>query len=250
MDIQVCRTEYKEVEALRGLYRQEANCQIIHDSILSRGMADPYLIFADGRIAGYGAVRNKHDVGRLMEFYTLPALRSMAQRMFRELLDVSQATSIEAQTNIPWMLTMLYDCATEITVENILFYDAFTTNLACPTGLFRRSTPQDAASLFPHRDEPIGDWVVEANGKVVATGGFLCHYNPPYGDIYMEVEESQRRQGFGSYLVQELKKVCYEAGKKPAARCNPANLGSRSTLQKAGLLPCGRLLSGKVALSS
>ena len=57
------------------------------------------------------------------------------------------------------------------------------------------------------------------------------------------------QQGFGSYLVQELKRVCYEAGKKPAARCNADNVASRRTLQKAGFLPCGRLLVGDVTPS-
>ena len=80
--------------------------------------------------------------------------------------------------------------------------------------------------------------------RVVATGGALYHYNPPYGDLYMEVREDCRRRGFGSYLIQELKRVCYEGGKKPAARCNDSNTASRRTLQKAGLLPCGRILFG------
>ncbi len=130
-----------------------------------------------------------------------------------------------------------------------MFHDVFTTNLTCPKGVFRRATPEDARAIFPHQQEPVGDWVVEVNGEVVATGGFLCHYNPPYADIFMEVTEPAKRQGFGSYVVQELKRVCYEAGKKPAARCNPANVGSRRTLEKAGLLPCGRLLAGKVGAS-
>ena len=66
----------------------------------------------------------------------------------------------------------------------------------------------------------------------------------------MEVAEPARRQGFGSYLVQEVKRVCYEAGKRPAARCDPANVGSRRTLEKAGLLVCGRLLVGEVGPSA
>jgi Acetyltransferase (GNAT) family len=246
MNIQVQRAEYKDVEALRGLYRQEANCQIIHDSALARGMADPYLILVNDRIGGYGAVWNKHEIGRLMEFYTLPAVRGAALPMCRELLAVSQATHIEAQTNMPLMLMMLYDCAKNITTESLLFQDAFTSNLQCPSGVFRHARPEDASSTFPHLHEPEGDWVVEVEGAVVATGGFLCHYNPPYGDIYMEVSESWRRQGIGSYLVQEVKRVCYEAGKRPAARCNPSNTASRRTLQKAGFLPCGRLLAGEV----
>ena len=122
----------------------------------------------------------------------------------------------------------------------MLFADAFTSNLACPAGEFRHSKPADGIE---------DEWLVEAGGKVVASGGFLCHYNPPYGDIYMQVSETTRRQGFGSYFVQEVKRVCYEAGKKPAARCNADNVASRKTLEKAGMLPCGRLLVGKVPKS-
>lgn len=246
MNIRAHRAEFREVEGMKELFRHEAHCQIIHDSFLSRGLADPYLILVEGRAAGYGAVSNRYDKGRLMEFYTLPHVRHRAQAMFRELLVVSQATEIEAQTNMPLILTMLYDCATDITEESILFQDAVTTDLACPSGVFRHATPEDAAAMFPHHSEPIGDWVLEANGAVVASGGFLCHYNPPYGDVYMEVSEPARRQGFGSYLVQEVKRVCYEAGKKPAARCHPTNAASRGTLQKAGFLPCGRLLTGRI----
>jgi GNAT superfamily N-acetyltransferase len=245
MNIQAHRAEYQDVEGLRGLYRQELNCQIIRDSFLSHGLADPYLILVEGRIGGYGAVSNKYDKGRLVEFYALPHTRSLALPMFRELLTASQATHVEAQTNNPLMLLMLYDCAKNITAENILFHDAFATRLASPNGVFRRAAPEDAGAIFPHQREPVGEWVVEAQGDVVATGGFACHYNPPYGDIFMEVAEPARRQGFGSFLVQELKRVCYEAGKKPAARCNPDNIGSRRTLEKAGFLPCGRLLVGE-----
>lgn len=238
MTIQVERVEYHDVETMRDLYRQEAHCQIVCDSALRRGMADPYMIVVEGRKAGYGAMWNQYSRGRIMEFYTLPHVRAHALPMFRRLLAISRATSIEAQTNMPLMLTMLYDCANDITTDYILFEDAFITNLACPEGVFRRTRLDDAIQE--------GDWSVEANGAIVAWGGFLCHYNPPYGDVFMGVAESARRQGFGSYLVQEVKRVCYEAGKQPAARCNPTNIASRKTLQKAGFLPCGRLLLGKV----
>lgn len=238
MTIQVTRVQYEEVKGLRELFRQEASCQIIHDSALQRGLADPFLVFVDALIGGYGAVWNKHYPGRLMEFYTLPHLRPAALLMFRELLAASQSTHIEAQSNIPLMLLMLYDCAEDIVTEKILFHDVFTSHLPRPDGVFRRAPKEDQA--------PKGEWLIEGNNTVLGAGGFLCHYNPPYGDIYMEVAESERRRGVGSYLVQELKRVCYEAGKKPAARCDPSNIGSRRTLEKAGLLPCGRLLAGTV----
>jgi GNAT superfamily N-acetyltransferase len=247
MNIEVLRVEYADVAAMRELYRQEANCQIVSDSLLARKLADPYLIQVNGRAAGYGGVRNKYDPGQLMEFYLLPHLRPDALPIFRELLAVSGATHIEVQTNMPLLLLMLYDCAKNITAPVIIFEDAFTTDLRCPDGVLRKAEPDDV--MFEHKAEPVGEWVIEANGVVVATAGFFTHYNPPYGDIYMEVAESARQQGYGSYLVQEVKRVCYEAGKKPAARTGTDNIASRRTLQKAGLLPCGRILVGKVDVS-
>jgi GNAT superfamily N-acetyltransferase len=84
---------------------------------------------------------------------------------------------------------------------------------------------------------------------VVAAGGdILFHYNRPYGDIYMKVAEPFRRRGVGTYLVQELKRVCYQGGSVPAARCNPTNIASRQTLQRAGFVPCGHIVKGTVSL--
>ena len=247
MDIQVQQAEFKEIEGLQGLYREEANCQIIKDSILSRGMADPYLIVVNGRVGGYGGVWNRTDsVGRVMEFYALPDVRATALPMFRELLAASGATGIEAQTNIPLMLLMFLDCARNITSDVVLFADAVTTRLPCPDGAFRQAGPEDVPHIFAHQHEPVGDWMIEVRGTAVATGGAYYHYNPPYGDIFMEVAEPHRGHGYGSYLVQEVKRVCYEMGKKPAARCDVSNVASRRTLQKAGFLPCARLMVGEV----
>ena len=105
----------------------------------------------------------------------------------------------------------------------------------------------DKERIFEHKVEPVGEWLLEVDGGIVATGGIATHYNPPYGDLFMEVDEPHRRRGYGSYLIQELKRVAYEMGKVPAARCNVANAASRATLQKAGLLPCARLLGGVLA---
>ena len=91
------------------------------------------------------------------------------------------------------------------------------------------------------------EWQLELDGETVAKGGILFHYNRPYGDVYMDTAEPYRRRGFGSYIVQELKRAAYELGAIPAARCNPANVASRKTLQKAGLVPYASILNGTIA---
>jgi GNAT superfamily N-acetyltransferase len=122
-----------------------------------------------------------------------------------------------------------------------------TTSLPAREGVvFRTLSEADRAGVFAHQVEPVGDWGLELDGEIVATGGVLFHYNPPYGDIFMEVAEPFRRRGLGGYLVQELKRVCYRSGHRPGARCLCANLGSRGALQNAGMLPCGRILTGEI----
>ncbi len=239
MQITAEKVEYNKIEAMRELYREEARCQVIHDSALRRGIADPYLICDGERPLGYGGVWSKHNPDRIMEFFVLPAARQLETAMFRALILASGATHIEAQTNMPLMLTMLYDFGVDIAVENILFEDSLRTRLSCEGSTFRYCEPAD--------EKHVNEWVLEVDGAVVAWGGVLFHYNPPYGDIYMEVDEAHRRKGYGSYIVQELKRVCYEGGHRPAARCNPDNAASRSTLQRAGFRVCGRMLAARLA---
>lgn len=247
MQFEARQRALQDLAALHDLYRAEANCQIIRDSFWSRGLLDAWAVESNGRLAGYGAVANRYDKGRLIEFYTLPEYRRYAAAMARGVIAGSGATHVEAQSNIPHMHILLHDCATEIQAETILFADAGVTHLASPPGaVFRRRSDMGNAPLFEHRHEPEGDWVIEIEGEIAATGGFLTHYNRPYADLFMEVAEPWRCRGIGSYLIQEVKRVCYAAGHRPAARCGIANQASRSTLEKAGLMACGHLLAGIV----
>ena len=249
MTIDTSLVALNEILVLRDLYRQEMNCQIVHDSLHERGFTESYLIRVNGQVAGYAAlVRDRagwKDI--IKEFYVLPVHRPAALPLFRHFAAASRARGVEAQTNDRLLTLMLFDCATDIKSETILFHDGLTTNLLVSGITFRRVTEADKARTFPHKVEPVGDYIIEADGEVAATGGILVHYPVPYGDIYMEVAEPFRRRGYGSYLVQELKRTCYEMGRIPAARCAGANAASRATLQKAGLLPCARILSGVIS---
>ena len=235
----------------RDMYRLEMACQIIHDSLHSRkGWTEPYLLIAGGVSMGYGSVavggpwKGKPTV---FEWYVVPQYRSRMFDLFSALLAASGAATIETQSNDPLLTVMLHTFAQSVTSESILFQDKLTTAHAPPGAVVRRATPDDAAQLLSHELDAEANWVVEVERKVAAAGGVLFHYNRPYGDIYMKVAEPFRRRGLGSYLVQELKKICYAQGNVPAARCNPANIASRKTLQKAGFVPCGHILSGAVS---
>jgi GNAT superfamily N-acetyltransferase len=247
MTIEVTRRTAEELFPLHELFRAEANCQLIRDSYWTRGFLEAWALLIDGKTVGHAALGNRHFAGRVIEFFVLPEYRVQAAELFAELLRASRATHVEAQTNVPLMAAMVREFATETRTESLLFAEEGPTALAAPEdAVFRRKRETGDLGVFEHRMEPEGEWVIEAAGEIVGTGGFLTHYNPPYADLYMEVEESKRRRGFGSYLIQELRRVCREAGKCPAARCDVGNVASRRTLEKGGMIVCGELVAGMV----
>lgn len=101
-------------------------------------------------------------------------------------------------------------------------------------------------SVFAHKVEPVGEFALVEGRSVIATGGILTHYNRPYADIHMEVREDRRRCGYGSFIVQELKRIAFERGNEPCARCDVGNIPSFRTLTRAGMRECGRILEGKI----
>jgi len=247
MKIEVARAPLEEILPLRDLYRQEMNCQIVHDSYHVRGFTDSYLLRVDGVTVGYGSVAGLGNEPRdqVKEFYVVPNHHRSADALFREFAVVSGARRIEVQTNDILLTILFFAHAGRVREEKILFCDSFTSRLSPFGATF--GPVDDGNTGFEHTTVPVGDWKVDVDDCVVATGGLLFHYNPPYGDIYMEVAEPSRQRGYGSYLVQELKPVCREMGKVPAARCDVANATSRRTLEKAGMMPCARILSGVIA---
>ena len=236
--------------SLREGYRREMGCQIVHDSWHARGFATHFSLIDRGCVVGYAAVGgapgSASDI--IKEFYVLPGHSAEALPLFRCLIAASKALFIEAQTNDVLLSLMLWDCAVELTSETILFADAGPTQMAPADVKVGPLTAAARARVFHHTLEPVGDWGLTHGPEVVATGGILFHYNPPYGDLYMEVVESARRRGYGSYLVQELKRICYEGGHVPAARCQQSNVASRRTLERAGMLACARIVRGRIAV--
>jgi GNAT superfamily N-acetyltransferase len=248
MQLSAKLADIEEIAPFRELYRQEMNCQIIHDSIHSRpGWSLEYFLDADGAHVGYGSVAIAgpwKDKPALYEFYVLPYYRSRIFDLFSTLLAAIRADTIETQSNDPLLTVMLHTHARNVVSPSILYHDRLTSNLAPAGAIFRPATDADGLDISANQLRSHG--VEETEGVIAAKGGVLFHYNRPYGDIYMEVFEPFRRRGFGSYLVQELKRVCYEQGNVPSARCNVNNIASRKTLQKAGFVPCGHILSGSL----
>lgn len=243
------QTGLESIQALRGLYLQSTNFQIRYNACHERGWTDSYLLTIDDVQVGYGSVmgRERADRDTVFEFFVIPSFVNAASVLFREILAASGAAYIECQSNDLLFSALLFEFARKISAEVVLFEDHHVTRHTVPGALVRHRREDDR--IFEHTVEPVGDYVLAVGGEIVATGGFMLHYNVPFADLYMEVREDCRRRGLATLLLQELKKECYLAGRVPAARCNLRNLASRGALTKAGLEVCGFMLTGEVSIT-
>lgn len=250
MHISASLASNQEILPLRVRYRAEANGQLVHDSLhLRAGWTKSYLLHAGERVAGFGSVavggpwKGKPTI---FEFHVLPEWRGRAFDLFETVLAAGHPEFFEVQTSDSLLTVMLHAYGGEFASEKIVFRDEFTTSLPAMGATLRRVTSEkESRQCF---DERAGhsDWQLELNADVVGQGALLFHYNYPYCDVAMDVAEDHRRRGFGAYLVQELKRIAYEMGGIPAARCDPNNIASRRTLQKAGFVPCAHIVVGRV----
>jgi GNAT superfamily N-acetyltransferase len=232
----------------RARFLAELDAQFRYDANHRRGWADAYVVSLDGVDVGYGAIKGCDEIearDSLFELYVDPAARPHAVPLARAVIAAAGADRLQCQTNDAAFYGVFRQLATDVQVEAILFGDRGPTSLAVPGATTRRRHGDD--EIFEHTAEPIGDFVVEFAGVVVATGGTFTHYNAPYADLYMEVRPDARRRGFGSLVLQAAKDDCYARGLVPAARTGVTNLASQATLRRAGLRECGVVLAGRVA---
>ena len=246
--ISIRQVKLKAIAAMREAYRAEQDCQVVHDSIHSRrGWTREFAIAEGDRVVAYASLAvdgpwcNKPT---LYELYVMPDRRSRAFALFEAFLEETRPVAFEVQSNDLLLTTLVVTFARELATEKVVFRDHETTSHTIPGATLRCLT--SAADIRKAMVERAGggEWALDVAETVVGKGGILFHYNPPYGDIYMDVDEPHRRRGYGSYLVQELKRVCRELGGVPAARCDPTNTASRRTLQRAGLVPYAHILIG------
>lgn len=245
VDIRIGKTNLDEISNFRALFLEENNFQFVCNKCHDYGWSDDYLFTINGEKAGYGCVwgtNRREDRDAIFEFYLLPAYRSLAELVFPKFHELSGTIYVECQTNDLLLTSMLYEFCCDINTEAILFEEYHETNMHIPGTIFRKKKAGDTVS------EDTGEYLLFYNGEVVADGGLMLNYNLPYADIYMRVYEDKRRNGFGSLIVQELKKEAYRIGRVPAARCNINNFISKATLEKAGLRVCGYRVMGKIKL--
>lgn len=240
------RTELSKILQMRQHFLAEMNCQVRYNACHGRGWSDSWHLLLGDQVVGYCSIKAREikDRDSVFEFFVIEPYRRHSRDLFCALIERSGAQFVECQSNDHALTNLLLEFSSSVSGDVVLFEDHDTTDLHFPGSSVRK--PRDGEAIFEHHAEPVGDYVLEREGDVIATGGFMLHYNKPFADLYMEVREDYRMRGAGSYLLQEVKKACYDAGHVPAARTSINNLASRATLAKAGLRQCAFMLTGSL----
>ncbi len=239
---QVVKCDLNEILPYRGLYIQENNCQIRYDSCHVRNWSDSYLLIYGDQKVGYGSVKGKDDLTQrdaIFEFYLVPFWRREKYLFYEALIEASQCKFLECQTNDALHTSLVHYFGRNISSDTMLFADDCSTAHSLDDARVRLRKPED---LVFEKNKDAGAYVLLINDEIVASGGFLTHYNMPFADLYMEVRPGYRRRGYATYILQEIKKYCYLAGRVPAARCSIRNEASQRSLLKAGMRNCGHML--------
>ena len=183
MTIDVSPVPPEEVLPLRELYRREMDCQIVHRLLARTGLGDLFLLRLDGRVAGYGFVMGVSGTsrGRLVtEFYVLPALSRLGAAAVPPAHrgEPGHGGSRPSRTT-----SSSRSCSTTAPSE----ITSDTRRLPRRPDDEPRPSPGPSSARSPRRTrsgssstevEPIGDWLVEVDGAIVATGGLALPLQP------------------------------------------------------------------------
>jgi GNAT superfamily N-acetyltransferase len=266
MTLEIRRAELHDIAWLRSLYYRELGDVVPHEPQVLRGELDLSVLLQDDRPIGHGIVDGASPGGAtIVEFYVLPYDRRFALSYFDQFLHATGAAFIAARTDDPILTVLLFDRAEAIASVAILFRDHQTTHYAAPGTHLRPITHHDRAQLARELCQPeawpyafadtdalerwiergVG-WLLEQDHAMLAVGSINDDRNLPFVDLGMRVIEPYRQQGYGAYIIQELKRQAYRRGAIPVARCDVTNHLSRRTLQTAGFLPIACLVQGRV----
>lgn len=163
MAIAVRPSRLSEISPLREHYRQEMNCQIIHDSIHARpGWTREYSLDLDGAPVGYGSLAVDgpwRDAPALYEFYVRPKYRMRMFALFENLLTACEPKIIETQSNAPMLTAMLHTFARNVRAGPNRSYSKTRSTLpshpkALPFAPQKKRMPKSSSVRIWEKDHP------------------------------------------------------------------------------------------------
>ena len=241
------RVSLADIAPWRARHLKELNAQCRYDACHWRGWSDHWQLRVGSRAVGYAAIKGRDalaDRDAIFEWYVDADARQHGDALWQAVVTTARPSHVECQTNDHALHAMAQRCTSALTPTTWLFGAPVVLPVVADSpGVARPRRADDL--VFAHHSEPVGAIVLDVEGRgIVATGGALTHYNPPFADIFMEVAPEHRRRGYGTAIVKAVIVACAHEGFVAAARCGLDNTASRATLLRAGMRDVGQVVVG------
>lgn len=209
-----------------------------------------YAIKVGDTAVGYGCV---NDQKQLIHFYLAPEYSFKGPAIFGEFIQELQLKQGIVGTHNPTYLSIALHFVKDLKVHTYLFSPLLEARINEKEGTLTECQAEDLERIVDFCHESIGApkvwltryiggliekreiFMLEHVGQIIGTCEVRQSGNAAdFADIGMIVSPDFRRQGYGTYLLDQAKTIAYERGKTPICSCEKDNVGSLRSIHNCG----------------
>jgi len=255
-----------KLEALYALFYQSlvAPFDGMWDDII--GHTQHWQINVQNEAAGFFAINAKN---MLLNYFLKEKHLPLSQKIFQQILAKQVVKEAVVSTNHPIMMGICIDLAKEIKPHAYLIEDVQRKTINAPylegitDPVFKNAhgvdfqaavkfcidtinPPKDWLEIYYQRlinRQELYLWQDEATQTIIGVSeARKSETQPGMADVGMIVGKDFRKQGVGTYLLNQAKEQCYRQQLKPICSCEKDNIGSLKAIQKVGFVTKHRLV--------
>ena len=204
----------------------------------------------EDQILGYGTLNENNQ---LINFFVIPEFQNSAVGILSKLLTRKKISKGFVSTVNPVYLATSQKVLKKKKDHTFLFRELNHVDLPTKNEIVKEAYKEDIDDLVGFYNQSIGaprDWLLGytkgliekralfyISDKDVILGVFEVrknNQNNAYADIGMVVSPEFRRMGYGTFLLNEAKKMAVKRGLQPICSCEKSNSGSLKSIQKVG----------------
>ncbi len=197
------------------------------------------------------------DDGELVQWWMGEEAMPLAQAWMRQMLIEETVKSACVSTREPRFLSLCLEFQKSVAIESYLFESReinVTPNPPMEECVFEEASEEEMmicqtisrepyAGYYASLQENHGLFVVKTNGKIIGTGELRVDANfPGFANLGVVTHPKFRKMGLATYVIANLLAEVRERGLRANAACDFTNVGSRKTLEKAGMMATHRML--------
>ena len=224
-----------------------------------RAQAQPWIIRQQDQAVGFALV---DEAQQLLQFYVQPPHLPAHLNLFAQLLEETKVKSGIVGTHQPIYLSTALHFVQYLQVHTYLFRELVAQVVDERKGELLEATPANLKQLVDFCHYSVGappEWLNTYLGGLISRQELFylllndtivgtCEVRknssvPTYADIGMIVSPDFRRQGYGTHLLGQAKRIAQQRSLIPICSCETGNHGSLRAIHANGFRSAHQLLS-------